>query len=136
MESVSSCLLSDLRKCRLCVGGGFPIVSFNTQANNEGDGDGWLERGEDGKTIAHLCFIPYTIWVELAISGWPEEPDNELFESEEIISYLVDNIATAYPETTVEFRRVGFVSKAIHGPLKRLLSPEQRDEALASLYTS
>ena len=128
----ASCRLSDLRKCRLCVGGGFPAVSFNTEDHGEGDCEGWLEGSDGDKILVNLCFCPYSTWVALAIKGWPDEHDDEELDPQEIIHYLVDDIAASSPEAMVEFRNVSFVSGHIHGALKRLLPPQQRDEALTT----
>lgn len=129
LEPGVTCRVSDLRECQLCVGGGFPSVTFNDQGpNGEGGCEGWFE-GETN--MASLCFFPHSTWVEVAITGLPEGHMHEHFHTEDFITYLVDTVAVAYPDTKIEFRSVAFVSGYIHGALKRLLPPQRRDEALA-----
>ena len=47
------------------------------------------------------------------------------------MEYLVDTVATQHPDATVEFSDMAFVSKSIHGALKRLLPPKRVKEVRA-----
>jgi len=160
----TTCKLADLRDCHICVGGGFPVASLDDHLANSAPLEGWLqninaphrnpsrvpdegsevESPDDGVCGVSICFCPHATWLMMWIRGWPREDWEAKIQADdlnpdEIIGYLVDEVAVRYPDAAVQFKDVSFVAKSIHGALKRLLPAEQnaevradRDERIAS----
>mmetsp|Transcript_9604 Transcript_9604/g.22549 ORF Transcript_9604/g.22549 Transcript_9604/m.22549 type:complete len:232 (+) Transcript_9604:494-1189(+) len=136
---VTPCRLSELRTCRLCVGGGIPMESFG---NSGGDivglldrhvGEAWELDYDREERIVHVRFSEKYrsgTFIKLVIKGWPREAIEEEFQTRDIIDYLVDSVAASFPEATVEFRQVLLRSCRIHGVAKRLLPPQQRYQTM------
>lgn len=128
------CRLADLRDCHICVGGGFPMATLDDALPNNAPMEGWLENESDGEfATALVCFCPHATWLTFAIHGWPKREwevvaQQRSYDSDAIISYLVETVASAYPEATVEFVEVSFVANVIGGGLKRLLPAKRREE--------
>lgn len=133
----ATCRLSDLRDCVLC-GGGFPLASFNDRLGgacirgcvSSSDPD-----GDNAKAVS-LRFCSSSIWVDILVHGWLRDDWEAMIEAEGVdekdwASFLVETVASEYPEATVEFLSTNFWAKTIHGALKRLLPPRPRFESLA-----
>jgi len=139
-NSNSTCLLADLRDCHICVGGGFPVATLDDELPNDAGFQGFVD-GEDFESTGDacavsFCFSPYSIWLNILIHGWPREEweafiQSHLYGPDDICHYLVDIVAAQHPEATVEFEKVTFVAKHIHGALKRLLPPTRKEEVRA-----
>jgi len=117
-SSNNVCRLADLRDCHICVGGGFPVASLDDNLANSAIFEGWIdgdesdEGEESGDTCkVSFCFSPHTIWLTLF--------------------FLVEDVVAQYPDATVEFKNVIFVTGSIHGALKRLLPPKRKEEVRA-----
>ena len=142
------CKLADLRDCHICVGGGFPVASLDDELPNNPFCQGWLydinnpENGEDvGETHSdvvgvRISFTPHTIWLALWIRGWPQEEWEAQIQADDIndrheggiVQFFVDEVASRFPDATVEFKEVSFVVKNIHGAMKRLLPKARKAE--------
>jgi len=128
-----------LRQCDICVGGGFPIASFDDELSNRPFYEGifdFSDSNSDNSKSLSFCFCPYSLWVSLEVHGWPRadweavvQPDDP--DPETVIAFLVDNVASRYPDATVEFQSVSFVVSSIHGALKRLLPPRRQAQVRA-----
>ena len=137
----SVCRLADLRDCHVCVGGGFPVASLDDQLPHTAGFQVFIDGNEssddEGDEVkVSFCFSPHSIWLSVLIHGWPRE-EWEAFIRADIVGpddtmkYLVDTVATRYPDATVEFSDMNFVTKSIHGALKRLLPPKRVMEVRA-----
>ena len=104
----------------------------DTIANNASFG-GSVFDGEGDTCEVQFCFCPHSTWLVFLIHGWPQEEwENILHEGHDhLISFLVEDVAPQYPETTVEFTAVTFSVRSIHGALKRLLPPQRKEEVRA-----
>ncbi|KAL9179587.1 hypothetical protein ACHAXT_008877 [Thalassiosira profunda] len=135
------CLLADLTGCQVCVGGGFPVANFTDPEMFQGwlhdtDEDDYEGPPPDGAVGMRFCFSPYSTWVTIWIRGWPkEEWEAEIRDGDmdpnESVRFLIDDVASQYPEAMVKFKEVGFVTRHIHGALKRLLSPRRKAKVRA-----
>lgn len=132
----STCLLSDLKYCEVTVGGGFPFVVLDYDKNTSYEG--WLNGSSDDDDIAcvSICACPHTTWLSFRVRGWPRESWEPVYVEDsinpgEIVNYLVETIATEFPEATVEFDSVSFVANNVHGALKRLLPPRRKEDIRA-----
>lgn len=128
------CRLADLRDCHVCVGGGFPVASLDDQLPHTAGFQGFFGdkfNDDEGDEIAvSFCFSPHTIWLSVLIHGWPREEWEAVIRADNIgpddtMEFLVDTVATQYPDATVEFSDMCFVTGSIHGALKRLLPPKR-----------
>ena len=139
-NSSNICLLADLRDCHICVGGGFPVASLDDTLQNNAIFNGWIDGSEGDACFISFCFCPHSIWLTFLIHGWPRdewerwervirESNND--NSQDFVSFLVEDVADEYPNATVEFKTVTFCAKSIHGALKRLLPPRRREEVRA-----
>eukprot|EP00985_Skeletonema_marinoi_P032261 scaffold39084_cov200-Skeletonema_marinoi.AAC.7 len=138
-NSSNICRLADLRDCHICVGGGFPVASLDDILPNNATFEGWIN-GEDRRQgisgdacEVSFCFCPHTIWLVILIHGWPREAWEAVIQEDDydqddqhVVHFLVENVAEQYPDATVEFKTVTFVTGSIHGALKRLLPPKLR----------
>eukprot|EP00980_Cylindrotheca_fusiformis_P017926 scaffold5688_cov104-Cylindrotheca_fusiformis.AAC.12 len=129
LQPVTTCKLEELGNCNLCAGGGFTIVSFG-----DVDHQGWLNDEDDGTEdkIVNFCFNP-TTWLTISIKGWPRRNWEHLMHEAPVdpdatLEYLVGDVARAFPNATVEFRSVSFVSASVHAVFKRMLPPARRAE--------
>ena len=139
-NSNNTCRLADLRDCHICVGGGFPVATLDDEFRNDAGFQGWVD-GEDSETTGDacavsFCFSPYSMWLGVLIHGWPREEweafiQADSYHPDDVCHHLVDIIAAQHPEATVEFKKVSFVAKHIHGALKRLLPPKRKEEVRA-----
>jgi hypothetical protein len=134
----STCRLSDLSDCVLCVGGGFPLASLGDGLGNHASFRGYApsadKDGDNAKAVSFVC--PNSICVKVLVHGWPRHDWEFMIEvfgvaPEDMVSLLVESIASDYPEATVEFVSTSFLAKTIHGALKRLLPPRRRLELQA-----
>lgn len=126
----NACRLADIRDCHICVGGGFPVANLE---ENDHSFQGWID-GELGDSVEiKIHFSPYSTWLSFAIHGWPREEweaviqENDL-DPDNIVGFLVEDVAAQYPNATVEFREISFVSGKIGGALKRLLTSRRKAE--------
>lgn len=131
-----NCRLADLRDCRICVGGGFPLDSLDDQLDNRAIYEGFLDPDgidSDNAKAVRFCFCPNALWLTVVVHGWPREAWEAVIETdpEDVIRFLVETVAAQYPETTVEFKAVSFVVGTIQGALKRLLPPKRKEEVRA-----
>lgn len=135
LQNKQVCLLSDLMRCRVCVGGGFPIMSFGDY--HETSNLTLESEKEDTQYSKCICFCPdyvtFPIWVRFTVHGWPLSeysrflrPGRQVQESENLISYLVDEVARDHPYATVEFEGVAVPIKTVHGTLSRLLTEKKK----------
>ena len=141
----TTCKLADLRDCHVCVGGGFPVASLNTRLPNAAPFEGWLHTlnpsNEEGESLedvvgGHICFCPHATWLTIWIRGWPREEWEAKIRADdlgadEFVDYLADEVATQYPDATVEFKDVSFVTCSVYGALKRLLPASRKAEVRA-----
>jgi len=136
----TTCRLTNLRNCQICVGGGFPIASLDDEMPNSPPCDGFLDPdlvndGDNSKAVS-FCFSPNSLWLIIVIHGWPREDWEQIIQAntlapEDSIRFLVETLAPKYPEASVEFKSVSFVVPTIHGALKRLLPPKRKELARA-----
>jgi len=132
--TTTRCRLTNLRQCDICVGGGFPIASFDDELNNRADYEGFFDYSDsdsDNSKRVSFCFGPYSSWVLLEVHGWPRADWADDTDPETVIAFLVDDVASRYPDATVEFKSVSFVVSSIHGALKRLLPPRRQAQVRA-----
>lgn len=132
------CPLSALRRCQLCVGGGFPAATLNDQGPAF---QGWLttniaDDGDENSVGINICVSPYATWLNLTIHGWPNEEWEAKIQADDIdpdgiVDYLVDTVALRHPDAFVEFMDACFIVRHIHGALKRILPPRRIAEARA-----
>ncbi len=130
------CRLADLRDCHVCVGGGFPVASLDDQLPYTAgfqaffDSDALSGDQEGDEIKVSFCFCPHSIWLRVLIHGWPREEWEAVIRDDNVgpddtMEFLVDTVATQYPDATVECSDMCFVAKSIHGALKRLLPPKR-----------
>jgi hypothetical protein len=135
------CRLADLRDCHVCVGGGFPVASVDEQLPHTAgfqvfiDGDEISDDEGDELTVS-FCFSPHSIWLRVLIHGWPREDWEVVIRADnvgpdDVMEFLVDTVAAQYPDATVEFTGMCFVTKTIRGALRRLLPPKRVKEVRA-----
>ena len=118
--------------------------SLDDTLGNDANFQGWVDGEVNGEeTVSSgdtcevsFCFSPHSTWLTIWIHGWPRDEWEAFMQANEnhpddINDFLVDDIADQYPEATVEFKKVTFVARSIHGALKRLLPPRRREEARA-----
>jgi len=127
-KGTKACKLSDLYRCDICVGGGFPFASIEKNRNDlmsvakfVGDCPVIIVRLSDWgrETRIRLCVHgcgPRKTWWPVVCQSCP-------------IDYLAEHIAPHYPNATIEFVSVRFLIGAMHGAFKRLLTPKRREEA-------
>jgi hypothetical protein len=146
-SSNNVCRLADLRKCQICVGGGFPVASLDDTFANNPLFEGWIsgeeeEEEEEEETSTgdtcevSFCFCPCSTWLVLSIHGWPREEWEAVIQAndidpDDVLPFLVEDVAAQYPDATVEFKVISFVAKEIHGALKRLLPSKRKEEVRA-----
>lgn len=138
-EPIQRCLLRDLRSIRVCVGGGFPMVSLDNHQPNRPGFEGFLDHDEvDGATTkaASFCFSPNATWFGIVIHGWPRQAWESVVESgapdpESLIDFLVDNVAVTYPDATVEFKDILLHKRLVFAAIKRLIPPSLLAQARA-----
>ena len=142
-SSDNTCHLVDLRDCHICVGGGFPVASLDDTLPNNTTFEGWVDGDEidEGELTSDackvsFCFCPHSTWLTCLIHGWPREEWEEAIlvddlDLDEIIPFLVEDVAAQYPDATIEFEKVTFTASSIHGALKRLLSSKRKVEVRA-----
>ncbi|KAL3796943.1 hypothetical protein HJC23_000696 [Cyclotella cryptica] len=134
-QSKQICMLSDLMKCRVCVGGGFPIVSFGDY--HETSSLTLQSEEEDTQYSKCISFCPdyvtFPIWVRFIVHGWPLSeysrflrPGRQPQENENLITFLVDDVARDHPYATVQFVGVAVPIKTVHGTLSRLLTGKKK----------
>ena len=127
----ASCRLVDLRECLLCVGGGFLLESLNDQQSNRAHYEGFLDRydhdSDTSKTVS-FCFCPNSTWLTIVVHGWPRESWQADVEEDTVytITELVKIVGTKFPDATIEFLEVSFVSGNFHAALKRMLPPKRK----------
>ena len=104
----------------------------DTVANNASFG-GSVHDGEGDTCEVLLCFCPHSTWLNFFIHGWPQEEWERLLDegNDDLISFLVEDVAPWYPGATVEFTAVTFTVSSIHGALKRLLPPQRKEKVRA-----
>ena len=136
-SSDNICHLVDLRDCHICVGGGFPVASLDDTLPHNSGFAGFINDNE-GQLPEHVvevsvCFSPHYTWLDFWIYGWPRDEAVQAGDlgQDEIIPFLVDNVAAQYPDALVEFKCISFVATRIHGALKRLLPPKLKKEVRA-----
>lgn len=130
-QTQSQCPLRDLRHCTVDMGGGLPILSLNDRGNAmtyEGflDSADWGKSHGDGNCEIQFCVDPHSTWLTVEIHGWPREewdPMIQTWNIDSAIEYLVETVAVDHPTATVQFKRVSFDIREMHGPLKRHLPP-------------
>mmetsp|Transcript_9796 Transcript_9796/g.19885 ORF Transcript_9796/g.19885 Transcript_9796/m.19885 type:complete len:334 (-) Transcript_9796:1714-2715(-) len=139
-NSNNICRLADLRDCHICVGGGFPMATLDDTDSSNPFFEGWIN-GEDRRQgisgdacEVSFCFCPHTIWLVILIHGWPREAWEAVIQEDDydqddqhVVLFLVENVAEQYPDATVEFKKVTFAIRSIHGALKRLLSSKRKE---------
>jgi hypothetical protein len=135
------CRLADLRDCHVCVGGGFPVASLDDQLPHTAGFQVFIDGNEssddEGDELkVSFCFSPHCIWLSVLIQGWPREEWEVVIQEDnlgpdDVMSFLVDGVATRYPDAIVKFRDMCFVTGSIHGALKRLLPPKRVEEVRA-----
>ena len=146
-SSNNVCRLAYLKDCHVCVGGGFPVASFGDNHLNmqffDGYVDGSTSTGSHGDEETpgdacsiSFCFVPHSTWVSLLIHGWPREEWEQVIQNNDIDgdnlhNFLVDDVAIQYPNATIEFTEIAFVTDSIHGALKRLLPSKRKKEVRA-----
>eukprot|EP00980_Cylindrotheca_fusiformis_P017923 scaffold5688_cov104-Cylindrotheca_fusiformis.AAC.9 len=127
LHTVTTCRLADLGSCCLCVGGGFTIANFASNVS-----ESWLDEEDDGteNKIVSFCCEPAT-WITFSIRGWPRRNWEFVNDSEQTLTYLVEDVARSFPDATVEFRSLSFKADAVHAVFQRMLPPERRAEVRA-----
>jgi hypothetical protein len=135
------CRLADLRDCHVCVGGGFPVATLDDQLPHTAGFQVFIDGNEssddEGDEVkVSFCFSPHSIWLSVLIHGWPREEWEAVIQEDNVgpddtMEFLVDTVANQYPDATVEFSDMCFVTKSIHGALKRLLPPKRVVEVRA-----
>ena len=114
-----SCPLSELRNCRVCVGGGFEIAPLDNRRYNSYEGfiqHMRLRSAEDppstavSETLVEFCFAPDSQLLEANVKGWGAQdwPSEEIFPLE-MTSYLVDTVAPRFPHATIEFESLSLL---------------------------
>ena len=138
-EKTPRCRLADLRDCIICVGGGFQLESLDDELRNRAGYEGFFDADEcdgDNAKAVSFCFCPNTLWLTVLVHGWPREEweavvEGDRIDPEEVISFLVETVASRHPETTVEFKDISFTVKSINRALARLLPPRRKEEVRA-----
>jgi len=137
-----TCLLRNLRHCRVYAGGGFEIASI---LDSEFPGyyqivlDPDEEDGSDSK-VFRICFsFPETMWLKFVIKDWPTwrqefdqifEADNWDFEEGIFgIRYLCDHVAAETPDAKVEFQSIMMQPNALSPAMKLYIPREVRHQA-------
>jgi len=131
----ATCRLADLRRCRLCVGGGFPLESLDDNFGNREDYEAFFDPDEESDTdnSKAVSFCIHSLWLTLVVHGWPRAEWEAVIEADDlardsIIEFLVETVAVNYPEATLEFKDVSFVVRSIPAALKRLLPLKRKKE--------
>jgi len=133
-STLTTCRLADLGKCRVCVGGGFPVAKLDTE-NFNSLCSGWLDPGEhhDTETSKAVSFCIGGTWLKIVVHGWPRtaweaviQEDN--LDARDMASFLVETIATEFPDATVTFVYISLLVSNISGALLRLLPPSRTRE--------
>jgi len=139
-HSSFTCRLSDLKSCIVCVGGGFPMTSFEREPVVA---LGWLNADDStdidtGHTINFLFGNQVKLWLSIVVHGWPRVEWEAYIRSDpepkpvRLCSYLSGEVANNHPYATVEFKDVSFfTSDLTGGPIQKLLSPERLEEVVA-----
>lgn len=132
LDNNATCLLKDLRGCSICVGGGFPLANIDDQLANRAPFEVVIEfhnADDDNSIPTSFCFCPNSLWLCTFVHGWPRKDWEAAIEAGELTDdfgedsfrYLVEIVASKYPEATIEFKCVAFVARHVKGALKRLL---------------
>lgn len=130
------CSVSDLRSVRICVGGGFPILTFDPQKSQPSAGvfDYHDEDSDTSKGISFCFNRPDVYWVDVVIRGWPRESwenSPHIVDAELAVKYLLEEVAVQFPDATVEFKDLLQMENVIHGGLKRWVPKERLEAARA-----
>jgi hypothetical protein len=128
IKGTKACKLSDLDRCNICVGGGFPFVSIHKNL------DHWRDVV---KCVGDCPIIIATLgdWhrtkIRFCIHGCPKEAWLPWVQNDHTLprDNLAKEIAPYYPNATIEFVSVRFWLIDIHGAFNRLLTPRRREEA-------
>jgi len=139
-ETTTTCRLADLRGCRICVGGGITLDSLDDELANRATYDGFFDPDDDAdgdnSKAVKFCFCPNTLWLTIVVHGWPREEWEAVIAADnvnpdDVMSFLVETVASDHPEATVEFKDICFTVRTVHGALKRLLPQQRREEVRA-----
>lgn len=141
LQTMAPCRLADLRTCRICVGGGFPLESLDDQEANRAPLDGFFPTLTPDESRNHakpvqFCFSPNATWLSIVVHDWPLDlfrltVQDNVVDAEDVIDFLVETVAVRHPEATVEF--VDFTMPNTHIPaaVQRLLPPARLTEVQA-----
>jgi len=134
----ATCRLADLRRCRLCVGGGFPLASLDDDFGHREDYEAFIDPDEESDTdnSKTVSFRINSLWVVLVVHGWPRAEWEAVIEADDlapnsVIEFLVETVALNHPEATIEFKYALFVVRTIPAVLKRLLPLKRKKEVEA-----
>eukprot|EP00980_Cylindrotheca_fusiformis_P017921 scaffold5688_cov104-Cylindrotheca_fusiformis.AAC.7 len=129
--SATPCKLEDVEKCCLCVGGGISVERLDKAVQ-----DGVWDEEEDihdftKDAVVDFFFHSSPYLVTITIKGVPQEEWENLLREycvDETMEFITNQAAQHYPNTTVEFRHVSFLSTSMHAAFRRMLPADRRAE--------
>jgi hypothetical protein len=110
------------------VGGILKAVFGNTN-DVEAFFDNHDDDNDNAKSINFYFSGGGELWISIVVNGWPKEDWEEVaadrdFDNEAMTQYLSTVLAAKYPNATVTFREVDFISSSSYGAIQNLVLGE------------
>lgn len=140
LKGKNKCRLSDLQKCSVTVGGGFPVATLNCHEHGRPRSQVEIHFDEESDMIeVRFYFLPGKTWILGCIHGWPRGEWQPLvplltLQAQRSERLFLDTLGNhSCPEAWMEFHTVTFDVDRIPRAMKQLIPKDHLERAQADL---